>query len=43
MNETDLIAERARVNRIRSTAESNNTPPNPEDYVIIDGKYRVVS
>lgn len=41
--ELNLENERKAVERLRLTAESEGTEAKPEDFVIIDGKYRVVS
>lgn len=35
-------ARRAEVERLRSTAESSDSPSRAEDYVIINNKYRMV-
>ena len=42
MSANDLAKEKERIERIRSTAETSDTLPKPEDYTIIHGKYRVV-
>jgi hypothetical protein len=42
-SEANLEDERKLVDRLRLGAESQDTEAKPEDFVIIDGKYRVVS